>query len=556
MNDLKKMGDIAGAREKQILLDTMGKAQQFIMHPLDEFFKTRSIVSLTYLMYAPKTALMNATGLFQTWAAMTADYGEFMGNKLMAGATKDLMTGKLTADEHWMKNRALEDGIIDQGFGYFMSGLANAGNLQRRIRPTIAGRAARGFVDMGMWPFKAVETANRNLTMLSIYRAERTRLIGKGENVKDAQQKAYDSAARKTRLLQNDYASGNRPEVLRGKKSLFMIFLSYPQYMLWIMSGGYERGTRQESRLRGETPRSIYGGMTMRMWLIFLALAGTEGVPFGETIVELVQRMWKMFGKGENVRVEGQRFLKDTVGIESAYWRKVVQRGFLTDVLGVDLSGSYSLGKPLPGLGMINPEADNWKEFVGEFFGEVAGPFGGFVKGTTSLGLAEGATAKDLGRSIPGAGGAIARAVDAAQNGVKTSRGERILRDEKGNLREPTAAEIALLGTGFRLAEVARFQEVEALKRQQADYWNGRRIGLKKQYKIAQEDRDPRLREDVNKAIADYNADIPDRGLRLTGKELREYDRNTSKAVRRLERDQDPLRVRGLHRDISETVGQ
>lgn len=556
MNELKRAGNIAGAREKQVLLDTMGKAQQFIMHPLDEFFKTRSVVSLTYLMYAPKTALMNATGLFQTWAAMTADYGEFMGNKLMAGATKDLMTGKLTADEHWMKNRALEDGIIDQGFGYFMSGLANAGNLQRRIRPTLAGRAARGFVDLGMYPFKAVETANRNLTMLSIYRAERTRLIGQGRNVKDAQQVAYDSAARKTRLLQNDYASGNRPEILRGKKSIFMIFLSYPQYMLWIMSGGYERGTRQESRLRGETPRSAWGGMTMRMWLIFLALAGTEGVPFGDTIQELLQRLWKMFGKGENVKVEGQKFLKDTVGIESAYWRQVVQRGFLHDVLGVDLSGSYSLGKPIPGLGLINPQADNWKEFVGEAFGELSGPFGGFVKGAATLGLSDAVDPRELGRSIPGAGGALARAVDAAQNGVKSSRGERILRDEKGNLREPTAAEIALLGTGFRLAEVARFQEVEALKRQQADYWNGRRIGLKKQYKIAYESQDPMLRADVDKAIADYNGDIPDRGLRLTGKELREYRVNNARAVRRLERDQDPARVRGLHQDISETMGQ
>jgi hypothetical protein len=556
MNDLKRSGDVAGAREKQRVLDTMTKTQDFIMHPMEEWFQTRSTIALTYLMYAPKTALMNATGLFQTWAAVTADYGEFRGNALMAGAMKDLVAGSLTADEHWAKNKALEDGLIDQGFGYFMSGLANAGNLARRVRPTLAGKAARAFVDLGMFPFKAVETGNRNITLMAIYRAERQRNLAQGKTIEEARETAYEAASRKTRLLQNDYASGNRPEILRGKKSLFMIFLSYPQYMLWIMSGGYERGIRQEARNRGETPRSAFGGMTMRMWLIFLAMSGAEGVPFGEAIVELLQKMWSKFGTGENVRVEGHRFLKETVGIESMYWRKVIQRGFLHDVLGTDLSGSYSLGKPLPGLGLINPHADNWKEFVGEAFEELSGPFGGVVKGGVGLGMSDNLDAKELGKNLPGAAGSIARAVSANQSGLKTSRGERILRDENGNLREPTALEVLALGTGFRLSEVAQFQELEALKRQQAEYWNGRRLGLKKSYLKAFEDRDPIVREDVNKAVAEYNAEIPHPALRLTTKELREYTRNSARSVRRLEQDRDPRRVRGLNRDIAQVLSE
>jgi hypothetical protein len=556
MNELRRQGKVEEAREKQRLLDTMTKAQQFIMHPMEEWYQTRSVIALTYLMYAPKTALMNATGLFQSWAAMTADYGELRGNALMAGSIKDLMSGKLTADEHKMKDQALKDGIIDQGFGYFMSGLANAGNLSRRIRPTMAGKAARLFVDTGMYLFKAVETGNRNLTMLSIYRAERQRFLGHGDSIEEATRKAYEAAARKTRLLQNDYASGNRPEILRGRKSLFMIFLSYPQYMLWIMSGGYERGTRQEAVRRGETPRSALGGMTMRMWLIFLAMSGTEGVPFGEAIVDLLQRMWSKFGTGDNIRVEAHRFLKDTMGIESMYWRKVIQRGFLHDVLGADLSGSYSLGKPLPGLGLIDSHADNWREFVGETFEEFAGPFGGVVKSGIGLGMSDEVGAKELGQNLPGTAGSIARAVNAADTGLKSSRGERILRDEKGNLREPTTVELVAIGAGFRLAEAARFQELEALKKQQTDYWNGRRLGLKKSYQKAIEDRDPAVREDVLKAVAEYNAEIPHRALKLTGKELREYVRGRTKAVRRLEQDRDPRRIRALNRDISQVMGE
>ena len=127
--------------------------------------------ALTYLIWAPKTALMNLTGMFQTISALTADYGNLNGTALFAGAIRDAAyLGNLTKDESGALDQALKDGVIDQGFGYFMSGLANAGNLRRRIRPTMAGKAWRSFIDMGMWPFKAVEKANRRVTLLALYR--------------------------------------------------------------------------------------------------------------------------------------------------------------------------------------------------------------------------------------------------------------------------------------------------------------------------------------------------------------------------------------------------
>lgn len=550
MEQAQAMGEIETAREKQRVLDTMTKSQEFMMHPLEEWFKARSVVALSFLMWAPKTALMNLTGLFQTWAAVTADYGDINGNAIMAKSTKDLMIGKTTYDENWMLNKALEDGLIDQGFGYFMSGLANAGNLARRVRPTIAGKAARAFVDLGMWPFKAVEIANRKLTLLTVYRAEFAKLKKGGLSPEESMRSAYDTASRYTRLLQNDYASGNRPELMRGKKSLFMIFLSYPQYMLWIMSGGFERGTRLAATLKGSDPRSRFGGMTMRMWLVFLSLSGFEGLPFGEAVGDLLQKMWNLFGGTTNLRVEGQRFLKDAAGIEDSYWRNVIQRGFLHDVLGVDLSGSYSLGKPLPGLGLINPHSDNWREFVGEAFSELSGPFGGAVKAPLALGFDNELTGRDVGQALPGALGSVAKAVDAATNGIKSSKKERILKDAQGAYRDPTAAEIALIAGGFRLSEVAKFQNIEKLKREQIDYWMGRRTGLKQQYRTAREDRDPSLLADVQTEIDNFNKEIPDRKLRLSGKELNMFVRSSRRAINRLERDQYADKQKFISRDI------
>lgn len=554
MAALKSVGRVDEARAKQRLLDTMTKAQEFIMHPLEEWYRARSFIALTYLVWAPKTALLNLTGLMQTWAAVTADYGDIKGNAILAGVMKDLTTNNLSFDEQWVKDRALRDGIIDQGFGYFMSGLANAGNLSRRLRPTIAGRAARAFVDLGMWPFKAVEVANRQMTLMSVYRAERDIMLKQGFGPEDAMRQAYDKASRFTRLLQNDYANGNRPEVLRGKKSILMIFLSYPQYMLWIMSGGFERGTRLAQIRQGQKPRGKFGGMTMRMWLLFAALAGTEGVPFGEFMISLIQRMMKIFGMNENIRLEGHRFMKETLGIEDRYWRDVIQRGFLHDVLGTDLSGSLSLGAPLPGLRLIDPHARNWQEFVGEAFGELSGPFGGAVKAPIALGLTDNPTAGDVGKALPAAPGAVFRAIEAGKRNVRTNQRVRILRDDDGNLREPTKTEIALIAAGFRLSEVARYQETNYLKRERREYWGGRRTGLKQQFRRAVEDDDLELQRDVLKEVDEYNAEIPSRGLFLSFKELRQFTRTSARKIRREEAGQHSKRDREIFQDVEQVL--
>ena len=565
LNEARVVGDVGNARELQRVLDTLARAQDFITHPQAEWFQARSVIALTYLMYAPKTALMNATGIIQTFAAATQDFGEVAGTKYFTGAVKDLVNTKfgvaLPGNEQAMLDHALKAGIIDQGFGYFMSGLAEAGTLQRRLRPTVLGKLGRGFVDTGMYMFKAVEEGNRRITLLAMYRGELDRRIQQGRQELGEDEKldmgmlhesAVAAAEKKTRLLQNDYSSGNRPALLTGKKSIFMIFLSYPQYMLWIMSGGYERGMKMDASYQKYPNKGV--SMTLKMWLVFLAASGVEGVPFGEAILELLQRMWKLLGKGENVRVEGQKFLKETVGIESMYWRRVVQRGFLHDTMGVDLSGSYSLGSPVPGLGLINPNANTWREFIGEAFEEFSGPFGGVAKGAVGLGLSEDVGMKELGKTLPAAAGSIARAITASEQGLKTAKGERVLKDAEGNFRTPTGKELALIALGFRLTDLANFQQVENLKRQQAEYWNGRRILLKHQFRDSFTE--PTSREAILKAIAQYNTDAPTQGLRLTGKELHTYVKAERTRIRNLEINRDPRRTRELNQNIEKTLSE
>ncbi|EKD33875.1 MAG: hypothetical protein ACD_75C02565G0001, partial [uncultured bacterium] len=188
-----------------------------------------------------------------------------------------------------------------------------------------------------MKAFTAVEMVNRKTTLLTMFRLELARSLAKLEEVgddsaeskKEARDLAYAAAAKKTKLLQNDYAAGNRPAMFQGKQSLLMIFYSFTQYMLWIMTGGYERATRLEARARWETPRSVMGGMTMRMWILYAVLGGAEGVPFGKTLMMFIQWLSNKFWGGKNVEVEADRMVKEVMGIDSLYIRHALKQGLL-----------------------------------------------------------------------------------------------------------------------------------------------------------------------------------------------------------------------------------
>lgn len=558
MNELNRAGDVQGYRKLQRIYETMQRAKGYTLHPKAEWFKARNYISLAYLMWAPKTALMNLSGLLLTWASVTAEHGDLRGNHMFVKTMKDLSVGKLSKDDMWVLDRAERDGLLDQGFGYFMAGLANSGNLARRIRKTSLGKLQRFFVEGGMAPFTAVEKVNRKMTLLPFFRLEYEKAVKRGLIPEQARIYAYELATSKTRKLQNDYAAGNRPPIFQGKQSLFMIFYSFPQYMLWVMSGGYERGVRLEAKARGDTPRTWLGGTTMRMWLIFLFLAGTEGVPFGEFTRKILQWLWNKFGGGENLQVEAQRFMKDVLSIESSYWRNVVQRGLLHDVnLGVghvDLSGSYSMGTPLP-LTKLEGLPDNANELIGTIFKELTGPFGGVTSGAAGLLGADELGVKELSRALPGEAGSLARAFQASDTGLVNARGARVLRDEGGKVREVTTGEVVLKGLGFTLTDETEARQFRNVRKQMADYWSERRQGLQRDYSEARKLLDRQAILDVQAAVREYNSEIPNRDLWLSTKELNEGFQTKRKAISREEREVVTRRERGLAKDIRSVRG-
>ena len=507
-------------RQKEVheldrVVGIMSAAREYIMHPPAEFFKTRATVSLLYLMYNVKTALMNTMGMLNTWAAVTSQYGDLRGNGIFIKATKDLVSGNLTVQEKWMLDKALDDGVVDQSYAYFLAGQANAGNLSRMVKTTPGGELWKNFSEFGMKPFQLIEMANRKLTMLMIFRAELRNGLAAGLIPEEARQEAYSEAERKTRLLQNDYAPGNRPQLLQGKKSIFFIFFSYTQFMLWIMSGGYERGVRAQQKKNGETPRNVMAGMTVRMWLIFLLLSGAEGLPFGENLIDMISWVWRKLFKGENLRVEARKFLEG-MGADS----NLVLHGLAHDAAGFDLSGSIGMGRVLPGTDILTRPGLKPDEVVGKMAAAAPGPLGGVLKNLLGLLTSEEPVGKRLAHNLPGAMGSVAKAVDFSLHGAESKRGANLAIEDDGTPRDLSPKEIIGQGLGFRPAILAKNQELNALKYEEHAYWTERRSGLKRHYWEAWRQKDREGVADVRKAVEEFNAEVPSPALKITGKEI------------------------------------
>jgi hypothetical protein len=512
------------------IVGIMSRAREYLMHPPEEFFKTRATVSLLYLMYSIKTAAMNLTGMLQTWAAVTSEYGDVRGNALFAKASKDLISGNLSDAERWMLDKALTDGVVDQSYAYFLAGQANAGNLVRMTKNTLVGNAWRTFTDLGMKPFQLIEMLNRRLTMLMVFRGELQNGLAAGLDLTDARTEAYSEAERKTRLLQNDFATGNRPEMLRGKKSIFFIFFSYMQHMLWLMSGGYERGVRAGQLARGETPRSMLAGFTVRMWLIFALLGGAEGVPGGSNILDLLEWVWRKMFKGQNLRVE-MRKMVEGAGMDS----NLALHGLSHNLGGFDLSGSLSLGRPIPGTDVLTRTGQRPEEKVGQLATALPGPLGGVVKNALGLIFSEEPIGKRLAHNLPGAAGSVAKAIEYSLHGAETRQGASLTVEDSGEKRDLTGKEIVGQAMGFRPAILAKNQEIHALKVEEHGYWTKRREGLTRDYWEAVHQKDQQGRLDVQKAVQEFNAEVPSPSLRISGKDLFSAIKSRQKAVSREE---------------------
>lgn len=574
LREAERIGDIKEIQLLTRVTRAMEESRDYIMAPGNEAQTARAIVSISYLFANPKTALLNLYGLATTYFDLTSKYGVIEGEKRfikaawLAGSSMkltDLNARKkgdyLPPDIQKALDRALEEGVLTQSYAYHLAGMANSSAFTRLPVYDHAGRWTQHGIDLGMYPFRLTELATRRISFVAAMQDK----LGNKELSFD---EAYDQAVAQVNKLQNDYSLGNRVPFMRAGTlglgpivPLATIFASFAQHMAWHGFGGYELGERRAKLLAveegkiGTEHRPVWyqwgHGYTARIWLLTMMLAGYEGLPGAENLIDLISVIWRKLGNAKPFRQELREFVKAVNG-DPENWA----RGLGHNVLGFDLSRSIGFGRLFPGTDALAKAADESpEEMVGSMALDMAGPAGGVIKSMLAIkekGFYEG------GQRLPGGIGNLWTAYYWSENSLRGPEGGLITLDKDGKPRELTTTEIYGKALGFNPTIVSENREKFYAAHDQQMYWQARRKDVLDEFVKADWQRDREKYDEAREAVSKYNDSIPNepnyRKLKITQADIQDRLKLSRKMRQREERGLPRARrYEGLHRDIRDS---
>jgi hypothetical protein len=568
---------------------TMIRTRDFIMSPPNELHLTRSFVALGYLALNVKTALMNFAGFMTTWSHLTTELGIDRGttlaiDSLMAAwqsvKMTDLSAGKeMTIRPEWQKalDQALREGVLQQNYAYHLASISNMNTLQRMtqdggpIQKLVPGwgqaeRFRQSAIDASMYMFRLMEAETRRATFLAVYELE-------SRKQHDLPGEAYTNAVNQTNILQGEYSKGNRPYLMQNPfTSLATIFLSFTIRMAFHAFGGYALGQKRAAALlrkqKGEPeiktmerletwikelpdPDKASLGYTTKIMMLYLAMAGYEGLPLAEDMFNLLDAWFKAHG-GKPMRQHMREFVRSVDGDPVAW-----SHGFGHNVAGFDVSGSLGLGKIVPGMDYFgrttsgDPEKD-----IGSLTIDMLGPFGSQLAWMYKAAMGKDSLSKTMERAPFGVGNVVT-AYHWSKNGVRNPNNALITRDrETGLMRDLTAPEIYGKALGFNPEIVSSNKEKMFAQYDMKTYWRSKIQGLLENLDTATIQRDREAIADAREAISEHNKTLPKglEKLRITPKTIAESMRERRRRRRLEERGLSvEKKYRPLYQDISES---
>ena len=366
-----KQMEAAAAREgaqnaDSQMRDWFKRHREYMNNPGNEYANLRALGFLWYLGGIPKSALINGTQPFiVTLPYLSKRYTEVgavraMGNAI-AKATKVSEWSSRTPQEIAMIEELTRRGVVEESFAQELAANAAGSQLERftpgnesnailrfEADPRV-GRAIRATTDKLAWMFHKMEVKNREITAYAAYELA----TNAGMNHAQAVNEAHEAVSR----TQIEYSRFNRPEIMRGKKSVLFLFMQYLSNMMWFI------GT-DPSKWR------VLG-------MIFL-LAGLEGIPGMGNAMDLydaiVTHFKKKIGAKEpktQIRRMTREFVEDlwanppreveklisSLNVSPHDAARMFTRGLTSDIGGFDVSGSLSLGRLGPLSAVTEPLA-------------------------------------------------------------------------------------------------------------------------------------------------------------------------------------------------------
>lgn len=520
------------------LHEYLRKNFDYVMQPQDEWERLRSAVSLWYLWGSAKTALINGTSVATlTYPYLAAKYGDIQATASIVRAIKDVALywknpKLLREDKQRVLEQATNDGVTDQSFAADMAGAAD-GHLMERMYPEwkflrnsdaskTARKATRRILDMGMKPFRTIEQLNRQITLLAAYDLE---VAKTGLRFSTNEMHSYMVARDAVDYTQNEFAPWNKAPFIRGKKGVFLIFYSFVQHMSFFMFGG-DKGW-------------------WRAMFIMMALAGLQGLPGIENLIDMLNWAWKKFaGEHIDLRLEA-REVAQAIGLNP----DIAMHGLSRNLLGWSADTSIGMGRVIPGTDAIFGEGDvdqRLMRAVSEVGGPAASLFMSFVQG---LADEHPDALMRFDRILPPALRNLERAYRYGTEGVKTRDGATLLADVE-------TSELVGTALGFAPTVVATEQERMRVQRDVAEYYIGRRKVLLQAHYLAKLSGDMDVMSDVKERIAEFNANAPEKSLVISPKEIALSYRARDRLRKKIEAEQSPIqRYQQQYQDVAELFG-
>lgn len=504
----------------------------YILNPKNDWAKLRALGFLWYLGLNPKSALVNASQVpMVTYPFLASRYGDGRAVSAIVDSYKRVsksLRGRgpavLTADEQQMFERLLAEGVLDESLVMELAGIAEAPSLFRILPQQKDTQLINKVSYWGGWMFRHVEKFNRRVSALAAYKLAR-------DNGASFEQ-AYQAAKESVQTTQYEYAKWNRPKFMRGRKSVIFLFWMYLQQTSYLMAGG----------------KSYQ--MAMRMWLMTLLSAGMLGLPFAEDILDLIDWSGTQIKEAtgmKNPRVDLREDLREILtnitdrpdiflhGLGRYYGLGPMH---ILEALGVpvpniDVSGSLSLGRIVPGVDSATTVSNNPHDKFGRTMMDILGPVGamGF-----NLWKAMESSDPDIWkkweRALPVAMKNASRAGRWIARGEETSSTGAALLEFDPYDPEQQAEVIAQLFS-FTPTRLGQTYDLALAQNEAKRYWMSRRKVIMHHFGYARMLNDQEGISDARKAVRDFNRTVPDNQLRITGKDLA----NSLKTRRRIKRN-------------------
>jgi len=524
----------------------------YIMTPQNDLPGLRALGFVWYLGFNVSSAMVNLTQVPLVAMPYLSDrFGDVEAGIALTSAYNDIRKiyskkAGGTVDEALLSDIELiiAMGTLDESQATELAAVADSDTLVRALPGSQAQRAWRTISYASAYLFQQAERLNRRI----VFRAARD-LALKNPNADYLNDLKMDNANMFAHLLstgrspdasaaflagrdaviktQYEYASWNRPNFMRGKKSVLFLFYSYLQNTLWFARYSPGRG---------------------RFLLTMLATAGVMGLPGAEDLADFAR--WagrRFFGKNFNPEDEMRKMLVELSSEHPDFWLHGASRyGFGLSQLGemagmpyvpsFDLSRRLSLGDIIPGTAALARPGD----FDHKFLSASTDVGGAVVSGAIAMMQAIADTGnpdnfKRWERAMPAFLRGLSKATRLSDRGFEmTNRGAKLTEFDTSDWNH--MAELAGISLGFNPTRLSQKWDAVRQQTESEMYFATRRESLLRALDHATYTGDKEGRKDAQDAINRYNKEVPYRALRISRKtqttSLRERKRRRRLAER------------------------